>query len=114
VSAGSGRYFLVRQAKGPAWDHSRKRREQEGWDHHAAFMDRLVEEGVIVLGGPVGEGDGDDAVLVVDAESEAAIRERLAGDPWAETVLTIRGIEPWSVWLRAGRSRSSTGEARRL
>jgi uncharacterized protein YciI len=94
-------YFLVRRARGPAWDHSRLRREQAGWDEHAAFMDALAEEGVVVLGGPVGEGDGEDALLVVDAESEAAIRVRLAEDPWADDMLTIKTVEPWSVLLRA-------------
>jgi uncharacterized protein YciI len=95
-------YFLVRRARGPAWDHARRRREQEGWDEHAAFMDRLVAEGFVVLGGPVGEGDGEDALLVVDAESEAAIRARLAEDPWLDDMLTTASIEPWTVWLRAG------------
>jgi uncharacterized protein YciI len=94
-------YFLVRRARGPAWDHSRLRRDQDGWDDHAAFMDALAEEGVVVLGGPVGEGDGEDALLVVDLESEAAIRARLAGDPWSDDMLTIKSVEPWSVWLRA-------------
>jgi uncharacterized protein YciI len=93
-------YFLVRRARGPAWDHSRLRREQPGWDEHAAFMDALAEEGIVVLGGPVGEGDGEDALLVVDLESEAAIRARLAGDPWSDDMLTIKSVEPWSVWLR--------------
>ena len=92
---------LVELERGPAWDYSRGRREQAGWDEHAAFMDALVEEGFVVLGGPIGEGDGDDTLLIVDAESEAAIRARLAEDPWADGVLTIKGIEPWSVWLRA-------------
>jgi uncharacterized protein YciI len=94
-------YYLVRRSKGPAWDHTRGRREQDGWDEHAAFMDGLAEEGVVVLGGPIGEGDGEDALLVVDAEDEAAIRARLAEDPWTEDMLTIESIEPWSVWLRA-------------
>jgi uncharacterized protein YciI len=93
-------YYLVRLARGPAWDHARRRREQDGWDEHAAFMDVLAAEGVVVLGGPVGEGDGEDALLVVDAESEAAVRARLAEDPWAGEVLTIASVEPWSVWLR--------------
>lgn len=93
-------YYLVRQAKGPAWDHSVPRRQQAGWDEHAAFMDSLVEEGFVVLGGPVGEGDGDDALLVVDAESEAAVRSRLADDPWGEDMLITKSVEPWSVWLR--------------
>jgi hypothetical protein len=49
-------YYLVERAKGPAWDHSRGRREQDGWDAHAAFMDALAEESFVVLGGPIGEG----------------------------------------------------------
>ena len=94
-------YFLVKHVPGPAWDHSRPRREQYGWDEHAAFMDGLAAEGVIVLGGPVGAGDGDYALLVVDAESEAAVRGCLAADPWEDTILRTESVEPWSVWLRA-------------
>jgi uncharacterized protein len=94
------RYFLVRNGLGPAWDHGRPRREQRGWDEHAAFMDGLTEDGVVVLGGPVGEGDGEDAVLVVDLPDEASVRERLAPDPWMKdgTLLT-RTVEPWTILL---------------
>jgi hypothetical protein len=56
-----------------------------------------------VLGGPVGAGDGDYALLVVDLEDEAAIRARLAADPWEDTILRIESIEPWTVWVRGGR-----------
>jgi uncharacterized protein len=94
-------YFLVTRAWGPAWDPSRRRREQDGWPEHAAFMDKLVEEGFIVLGGPVGELETGGALLVVAAESEEAVRERLADDPWPESLLTIERVEPWTVWLRA-------------
>lgn len=37
-------------------------------------MDALVEEGFVVLGGPIGEGDSKNTLLVVDADGEAAIR----------------------------------------
>jgi uncharacterized protein YciI len=94
-------YFLVKRVPGPDWDHSRRRREQVGWDDHAAFMDALAAEGLVVLGGPVGEGDGDHALLVVDADNEATIRARLAADPWSERMLATASIEPWSVWLRS-------------
>jgi uncharacterized protein YciI len=94
-------YYLVELARGPAWDHTRRRREQVGWDEHAAFMDALTEEGVVLLGGPVGEGDGENVLLVVDVDSEAVIHARLADDPWASGMLTIASVEPWSVWLRA-------------
>ena len=93
--------YLVERGKGPAWDHSRGRREQAGWDEHAAFMDALADEGFVVLGGPVGEGDGDTTLLVIDAEDEKTIRSRLAEDPWPEELLTIVSVRPWSVWLRS-------------
>jgi uncharacterized protein len=93
-------YFLVKRTHGPSWDSSRARREQVGWDDHAAYMDTLVEEGVIVLGGPVGDGDGTHAVLVMDLGSEAEVRCRLAEDPWGEDMLTTESIEPWSIFLR--------------
>jgi uncharacterized protein YciI len=93
-------YYLVENAKGPAWDHARRRRDQAGWDEHAAFMDGLVDEGFVVLGGPIGDGDGENTLLVIDATSEEAIRARLAADPWANDLLTIASIRPWSVWLR--------------
>ncbi len=64
-------------------------------------MDSLVAKRVIVLGGPVGDGDGDDALLVVAVETEAEIRGHLAEDPWVEDLLTIKSVEAWSVWLRA-------------
>jgi uncharacterized protein YciI len=91
--------FLVRQAKGPAWAHGRGRRDQAGWDAHAEFVDALAEEGFVVLGGPIGEGDGEDALLVVSAAEEDEVRGRLAADPWAETMLVITSVEPWSVWV---------------
>ena len=93
-------YFLVTVARGPEWDPARTRRSQAGWDEHAAFMDALVADGVVVLGGPVGEGDGDHVLLVLDVASDGDARDHLATDPWQGTILTIASVEPWTVWLR--------------
>ena len=73
-------------------------REQEGWEEHARFMDSLVEQGFIVLGGPL---EGDLEVLhVVDAPSEDAIHARLAQDNWtANGMLTTKSIERWTILL---------------
>ena len=99
-------YYLVTRAWGPAWDATRTRRGQDGWDAHASFMDALADEGFVVLGGPVGEIDTGRAVLVVRAESEEAVRDRLARDPWPEELLTIESIERWSLWLRSAAAQS--------
>jgi uncharacterized protein len=91
-------YYLVELANGPAYDESRGRREQDGWDEHAWFMDSLVDEGFVFMGGPIGDGN---VLQVVSADSPDEIRARLSEDPWYESVLTIVSIRPWDVWLRA-------------
>ena len=93
-------YYLVFRGKGPSWDRAKGRREQEGWPEHAAFMDDLVEDGFVVLGGPVGEGEGEDTLQVVEAESEEDVRARLTEDPWGEDMLVTKSVQPWQVWLR--------------
>jgi uncharacterized protein YciI len=64
-------------------------------------VDTLVEEGFVILGGPIGEGDGENVLLIVKADDEEAVRTRMAQDPWTDKVLRIESIRPWSVWLRA-------------
>jgi hypothetical protein len=60
-------------------------------------MDALVEEGFIVLGGPV--SDDGRVVHAVEAESEDAVRQTWARDPWSETHLVVDSIEPWTIRL---------------
>ncbi len=59
--------FVVRVERGGPWEWSLDMRKQAGWDDHAAFMDRLVDEGFILLAGPL-EG-GRDVLWIVEAES---------------------------------------------
>jgi uncharacterized protein YciI len=91
-------FFAVTTVHGPDWDDSRPIREQRAWDEHAAFMDGLVEDGLVVLGGPV--GDGQQALLAVEAADAGQIQARFATDPWlVQDVLRIGLIQPWSIWL---------------
>ena len=90
--------YVVRLARGGPWDWSRGLREQDGWDGHARFMDGLVEAGFLLLGGPL-EGERE-TLHIVEADSEAAVRERLAEDPWAANgMLRPVAIERWTVLL---------------
>jgi uncharacterized protein YciI len=90
--------FAVRLVHGPGWDPSRQIRDQEAWDKHAAFMDALVGDGFVILGGPV--GDGEQTLHVVEAADENEIKVRLADDPWASAgLLRVGTIEPWALWL---------------
>jgi hypothetical protein len=94
-------FHVVLAQSGPAWDASQPLEGQSGWQEHAAFMDALVDDGFVVLGGPLTERR---VVHAIEAESADAIRERLARDPWSETHLRIEAIEPWTIRLD-GRSR---------
>jgi uncharacterized protein YciI len=71
--------------------------EQSDWDAHAQFMDRLVDSGFVILGGPL--ADEHRVVLVVEAESEDAVRATLERDPWSESHLLVDTIERWTIRL---------------
>jgi uncharacterized protein YciI len=91
-------FFAVRVERGGPWDWSRGLREQDGFQEHARFMDALVDEGFIVLGGPL-EG-GREVLHVICASSEDEVRTRLAEDNWAGNgMLTVKSVEPWTVLL---------------
>lgn len=90
--------FAVVRSRGPAWDHSRRLEEQPDWPAHAAFMEALVEEKFVALGGPL-EGTPD-VLLVVRASDEAEISERLAADPWSRSrQLIVKHTNPWQIRL---------------
>jgi uncharacterized protein YciI len=92
------RAFVVFESRGAAWDDTRDMDNQVEWRAHAAFMDALVSEGVVTLGGPL-EGTRD-VVLVMQAESCEQIRARLARDPWVERgLLTVKDCRPWRIRL---------------
>jgi len=91
--------FLVHlRRSGPEYDLSRPLEEQPHWQEHAVFMDGLVDDGFIVLGGPL---DAERTAHAIEAASEDAIRATFARDPWSETHLRIESIEPWEIRLDA-------------
>ena len=95
-------FLVVLHRSGPQWNASRPMEEQSDWAAHAAFMDGLVDEGFIVLGGPL--ADEVRVVHAVEAESEEAVRATLGRDPWSETHLRVDTIEPWTIRLDGRRN----------
>ncbi|MGH9098434.1 MAG: YciI family protein [Acidimicrobiales bacterium] len=99
--------FAVTTVFGPNWDTSLPRREQRNWDGHATFMDGLVDDGFVFLGGPI--ADSDRNLLVVEATDEREIETRMGEDPWSSMgLLRIDSIQPWTIWLD-GRNRPHRG-----
>lgn len=94
--------FAVTLVHGPGWDDSRPIREQRDWIAHADFMDALADDGVIIVGGPL--GDGSSTLHAVEATGEDEIRTRFEADPWALAgLLRIGSVQPWALWLDSRR-----------
>ena len=73
-------FLVVLHRSGPEWDAAQPLEGQSGWEAHAEYMDRLVRDGVVVLGGPL--ADEHRVIHAVQAESEDAVRATFARDPW--------------------------------
>jgi len=91
-------FLVVLRRSGPEYDHSKPLEQQSGWEEHAAFMDGLVEDGFIVLGGVL--ADELRTAHAVEAGSEEEIRDRLAQDPWSGSHLVVDSIDAWTIRLQ--------------
>jgi hypothetical protein len=90
-------FLVIVHRSGPEWDGSKPLAEQTDWDAHASFMDGLVDDGFIILGGPL--ADEYRVAHVVEAETEEVIRERFARDPWSGSHLSVHSVDPWTIKL---------------
>lgn len=99
-------YFAVIRDAGPSWLDGKGAFDQPAVHEHAAYMNALDDDGVVLFAGPLaGSEHGRIRVLlIVEADSEAEIRRRLTDDPWAQTDrLAISSIESWNVLVGAER-----------
>ena len=96
--------FLAISSAGPNGDPLKSTREQPFWDDHAAFIDQLVAEGFILMGGPLVDQGGmpHGALLIVNAEDENEVKEKLKNDPWFEKgILKLESVKRWQIFIDA-------------
>ena len=92
--------FIAISSAGPNHDQSKGTRERPFWDEHAAFIDQLVADGFVLMGGPLVDEGG--ALLIVNAEDEEQVREKLKNDPWFEHgILKLESIKRWQIFIDA-------------
>lgn len=92
------KHWVVISHAGPNRDLTRGAREQSHWDEHAEFIDRLTDEGFICMGGPLTHIGG--GLLVVNGDSEDAIRQRMEPDPWyRHGILALERIYEWDIFI---------------
>ena len=88
-------HVILRQA-GPEFDSTKPLEEQTFWREHADYMNQLVADGHIVLGGPIPDGR---VAHAMDAASEEKLLELWSRDPWHNSHLLLESIEPWDIRL---------------
>jgi uncharacterized protein YciI len=92
--------FAIFREPGAAWLAGKTVREQPLWNEHAAYMDHLFKQGVIVLGGPYADHSG--ALLIVEIDSEDAAAHLFDHDPWTIHDILRKGmVKPWLIFLDA-------------
>jgi uncharacterized protein YciI len=90
--------FLVFRDPGPSWLAGVPTRHQPLWDAHAVYMDRLFEEGRIVLAGPY--ADYSRALIIVEARDAEEASALFRYDPWEEAgILVPSDVVEWTVFL---------------
>jgi uncharacterized protein YciI len=97
-------YFVVSRDAGPSWIDGTGAFEQPAVNEHAAYMNALANQGVILFAGPVAGSEQERirVLLIADAGSESEIRHRLADDPWERTGRIVTStVQPWNVIVGA-------------
>lgn len=99
-------YFAVTRQAGPAWTDGKGITGQPAMGDHAAFMEALAAQGVVLFGGPLAGSEHGRlrVLLIVDAGDESEVHRHLADDPWVRSEhLVTTSVEPWNVFVGAER-----------
>lgn len=90
--------YAVINRRGNNYQRGLPLEQQSDWQAHASLMDAFVDEGFVLLGGPLEESD--EVLLIVRASSPEEISARLQQDPWHQSgLLCISRILPWTLRL---------------
>ena len=106
--------FVVIREQGRGWDRSRAMRQQDYWPEHVTFINGIVDQGSMLLGGPLSELDGNGdpvdptdpvgpdrtyrALIVLEADTQQELMKLLDEDPWSRHhVLETAAIYRWEM-----------------
>lgn len=84
--------YAVRLTHGPAWIEGKPAMAQERMANHAAYMQWLMREGQMCMGGPIADQQG---LAILEVPDEASARRLLEADPAVQAGTLVFTIEPW-------------------
>jgi len=92
--------FATFFSPGRNWIAGKTSREQPCWTEHASFMDKLFEEGRVILGGPY--ADYTSLLVIVEAEQEEEVYELFRDDPFVvDEIVRVSSMHEWLIFLDA-------------
>ena len=92
--------FVIIFTPGANWIAGKTSREQPYWTEHAAFMDALFEDGIVMMGGPF--ADYSSILVVLEASDEGEVRDLFRRDPFVvQRIFHLSSVHEWLVFLDA-------------
>jgi uncharacterized protein YciI len=90
--------IVVRIKAGPAWTDGSPPEAQPGWDKHEIFVDALVDQGTIVMGGPLSDYSG--SIVIFEGIARDAARALMDQDPFVRNgVFIVEEVLEWTVYV---------------
>ena len=90
--------FILLFDPGPNWDEKKEIDQQNFWDGHVKFVDKLFGKGKVVIAGPIFHYDR--IVIIYDAKSESEIRITFKDDPFIKNgILHLESVMEWNIRL---------------
>ena len=92
--------YVIFFSPATAWITGKTSREQPYWTEHAAFMDALFEDGIVIMGGPF--ADYSSIVVIIEASDDNEARDLFRRDPFIlQGILHLSSVHEWLVFLDA-------------
>ena len=96
--------FVIFFTPGATWIAGKTSREQPFWTEHAAFIDALFEDGIVIMGGPF--ADYSSIMIVLEAFDESEVRDLFKRDPFVvQGIFDLSSVHEWLVFLDARKKR---------
>jgi uncharacterized protein YciI len=90
--------IVLRTRAGPAWAGGGPPEEQPDWDAHAEFIDRLVDQGTIVMAGPYTDSSG--TLILLEGVTREQVQAIFADDPFVRNgVFVVEDVRELLVYV---------------
>ncbi|GBD88859.1 hypothetical protein BMS3Abin03_02801 [bacterium BMS3Abin03] len=90
--------FILLFDPGPNWNSEKEIEEQQYWNEHTEFADRLFADGRIIMSGPIIHYDR--IVIIYEAKNESEVRITFKDDPFIKHgILYLESVMEWDIRL---------------